>query len=559
MAVIEDFEDTTYNVTFGSSTWVRSSTRAHGGSWSWKSNNTANSTTSNSNINVPVGATSLTFWYYVSTESGFDFFRFFIDGVQQFEASGEGGWTQAGPYDMTGVSSIRFRYAKDASEDAGDNACYVDDIEFATGAPEVTGAVSLSADADVASIPSMVEVKAAVDLTAEGVMTTAYEVPKVFGEVSLSAEGSMTDVPAKVDVKGVLALSVESSFGADAFIQAPPIIDPPTFPYNSVEIQFVDGVWTDVTPYFRGATVHRGSSKVDSPVLRYEAGTAEIALDNRDRRFDPTNLSGPYVENFATDTGDQEFTSSQTFTFGHAVSIAVKSAAGQNASIINVTSKASGTTSSYSCDKPSGTVSGKRMIAVASCDVGSDTNLTISGGTSWGTPILSESSGDGTIQTRVWSKIAGGSEPSTYTMGQASGADGICAIAVLDGADTSTAPIAVMVDQPERKLFVAPGVSLFGTNDLDMRWCAGNGAGTSGVQWQSPTSEGFTEYADKQSQSYTSGVLAARPLTDFGSIGTETRVITMRPVRISSLRKFYGPTKNLIENPSYYVCTLHWY
>lgn len=422
---------------------------------------------------------------------------------------------------------------------------------LAAGPPEVFGAAALDASGDLTDVPAKVEVHASVALDAEGIMTAAYEVPKVFGAVDLSASGDMADVPAKVDVKGVLALSVEGTADVAGFVQAPPIIDPPTFPYNSVEIQFVDGVWEDVTPFFRGASVHRGSSKVDSPVLRYEAGTAEIKLDNRDRRFDPTNLSGPYVENFSTDTGDQEFVSSETFTFGHAISIAVKSAAGQNASILNVTSKASGTTASYTCAKPSGTVSGKRMIAVASCDVGLDTDLTITGGTSWGTPILSRSSGEGSIQTRIWSKIAGGAEPTNYTIGQASGADGVCAIAVLNDADTSTAPIAAAVDQPERKLFVAPGATLFGTNDLDIRWCAGNGSGVSGVQWQSPTSEGFTEYADKQSQSYTSGVLAARPLTDFGGIGTETRVIPMRPIRIRSLWTFEDPTTNLVENPSF--------
>jgi hypothetical protein len=425
-----------------------------------------------------------------------------------------------------------------------------------SGATTVTGAAALSAEG-TSSIAAKVEVHAAVALAGDGALTAAYEVPKVFGAAALSAQGALT-VSGRSDVKGILALAAEATLNVSGSVQAPPIIDPPLFPHNTVEIQFVDGVWTDVTPYFRGATVSRGSSKVDSPVLRYEAGTAEIALDNRDRRFDPTNLSGPYVENFSTDTGDQEFTASETFTFGHAVSIAVKSAAGQDASIINVTSKASGTTASYTCTKPTGTVSGKRMIAVASADIGLDTDLTITGGTSWGTPILSRSSGEGTIQTRVWSKIAGGSEPSSYTLGQSSGADGICAIAVLDGADTSTAPIATAVDQPERKLFVAPGATLFGTNDLDMRWCAGNGSGTSGVSWQSPTSEGFTEYADKQSQSYTSGVLAARPLTDFGGIGTETQVIPMRPIRIRSLWTFEDPTTNLVENPSFEDSTSDW-
>lgn len=51
----------------------------------------------------------------------------------------------------------------------------------------------------------------------------------------------------------------------------------------------------DVTSYVRGIEINRGSNRVDSPVVRYEAGTASIVLDNRTRIFDPTNLSGPFV------------------------------------------------------------------------------------------------------------------------------------------------------------------------------------------------------------------------------------------------------------------------
>lgn len=54
-------------------------------------------------------------------------------------------------------------------------------------------------------------------------------------------------------------------------------------------------VWTDITAYARGFTVRRGATRAEGPVLRYEAGTCQITLDNSDRRFDPTNLSGPYV------------------------------------------------------------------------------------------------------------------------------------------------------------------------------------------------------------------------------------------------------------------------
>ncbi|GAA5048146.1 hypothetical protein HNP84_000233 [Thermocatellispora tengchongensis] len=54
-------------------------------------------------------------------------------------------------------------------------------------------------------------------------------------------------------------------------------------------------LWEDVSAYGRGVSTSRGSSRIEGPVIRYEAGRATIRLDNADRRFDPTNMSGPYV------------------------------------------------------------------------------------------------------------------------------------------------------------------------------------------------------------------------------------------------------------------------
>lgn len=54
-------------------------------------------------------------------------------------------------------------------------------------------------------------------------------------------------------------------------------------------------VFTDVTAYVLNVSTHRGSSRVDGPIVRYEAGTATVTLANADRRFDPTNLAGPYT------------------------------------------------------------------------------------------------------------------------------------------------------------------------------------------------------------------------------------------------------------------------
>lgn len=55
-------------------------------------------------------------------------------------------------------------------------------------------------------------------------------------------------------------------------------------------------VWTDVTDYvMEGLTFRRGATRSQGPFWRYEVGTAAITLDNVDGRFDPLNLSGPYV------------------------------------------------------------------------------------------------------------------------------------------------------------------------------------------------------------------------------------------------------------------------
>jgi hypothetical protein len=58
--------------------------------------------------------------------------------------------------------------------------------------------------------------------------------------------------------------------------------------------------FTDVSTWLRGAAVKRGVSRFDGIYGRAEAGTLELSLANEDRRFDPTNLAGPYVAAGAT-------------------------------------------------------------------------------------------------------------------------------------------------------------------------------------------------------------------------------------------------------------------
>lgn len=53
-----------------------------------------------------------------------------------------------------------------------------------------------------------------------------------------------------------------------------------------------DVSWTDVSEWCRGFETNRGFSR---DLRSWQAGTATITLDNRDGRFSPDNLSGPYV------------------------------------------------------------------------------------------------------------------------------------------------------------------------------------------------------------------------------------------------------------------------
>ncbi len=69
-----------------------------------------------------------------------------------------------------------------------------------------------------------------------------------------------------------------------------------SLPTRTVEVQFTSGVWTDVSSYLTvPLSTSRGSNRVQSPIVRYQAGTGTVRLKNSDRRFDPTNLAGPYV------------------------------------------------------------------------------------------------------------------------------------------------------------------------------------------------------------------------------------------------------------------------
>jgi len=53
--------------------------------------------------------------------------------------------------------------------------------------------------------------------------------------------------------------------------------------------------WTNITEWVRTFTVNRPATREQGPLWNFQAGTLSMSLDNSDGRFDPDNLSSPYV------------------------------------------------------------------------------------------------------------------------------------------------------------------------------------------------------------------------------------------------------------------------
>ncbi|WP_413102213.1 hypothetical protein [Streptomyces sp. Inha503] len=136
-AYVEGFEDSAYDVTMssgGTLPWTRTSEQAHSGSWSLRSGAISNNQTSDAVLSLPSHAAEVSFWYRVSSEAsgpGFEGDRLLVyaDDTQVLRAQGTASvaWTRAS-LDVTGKSTVTFRYAKDNSASAGEDAAYIDDL-----------------------------------------------------------------------------------------------------------------------------------------------------------------------------------------------------------------------------------------------------------------------------------------------------------------------------------------------------------------------------------------------------------------------------------------------
>jgi hypothetical protein len=73
------------------------------------------------------------------------------------------------------------------------------------------------------------------------------------------------------------------------------ILDDPVNGVLGTNTLGADVTWSDLSAFARSGSITRAATRQQGPVWSYQPGTASVTLKNGDGRFDPDNLSGPYV------------------------------------------------------------------------------------------------------------------------------------------------------------------------------------------------------------------------------------------------------------------------
>ncbi|MDD4309977.1 MAG: C25 family cysteine peptidase, partial [Candidatus Cloacimonetes bacterium] len=135
--ILEDFETGNFNafpwVSGGTLPWTVVNSGAYAGTYAAKSGLITHSQTSTlETTRVLTTGGNLTFWYKVSSETNYDFLKFYVDGVIQNGTgwSGEVAWTQATYALAAGTRVLKWEYMKDTSIDSGSNCAWIDNIVF---------------------------------------------------------------------------------------------------------------------------------------------------------------------------------------------------------------------------------------------------------------------------------------------------------------------------------------------------------------------------------------------------------------------------------------------
>jgi YD repeat-containing protein len=131
-SLTEDFETGDFSAhdwqQAGNAPWVIVSDVRYEGSFAARSGAITHSQTSTLELTLDTAFTRICFYRNVSSESNYDYLRFYIDGVEQDRWSGRQDWAQQ-TYPITpGQHTFRWSYTKDGSVSSGSDGAWIDSI-----------------------------------------------------------------------------------------------------------------------------------------------------------------------------------------------------------------------------------------------------------------------------------------------------------------------------------------------------------------------------------------------------------------------------------------------
>jgi endoglucanase len=114
----------------GDARWSTSSQERYSGRYSAESGSIEDGESSVLQVTLDCVSGDITFYRKVSSESGYDYLKFYIDGAEKGKWSGEENWAQMSfPVDE-GTRTFEWTYSKDGSAADGDDTAWIDDVVF---------------------------------------------------------------------------------------------------------------------------------------------------------------------------------------------------------------------------------------------------------------------------------------------------------------------------------------------------------------------------------------------------------------------------------------------
>ena len=114
----------------GDARWTIARFEGYSGRYCAKSGSIDHNESTTLYMTLDCAAGNITFYRRTSSESGYDYLTFYIDGVEQNNWSGEQDWAQVTFAVHEGIRTFTWTYSKDGSTSDGDDAAWIDDVVF---------------------------------------------------------------------------------------------------------------------------------------------------------------------------------------------------------------------------------------------------------------------------------------------------------------------------------------------------------------------------------------------------------------------------------------------